>query len=91
MPDPAAIRLAQQLAGDEDRLASPTPPTPCPVCGEELNGALSVHGLALPKPGDATLCVYCTSWAIYQKDMTLRPATAAEQAAIKEEMEGWTV
>lgn len=52
--------------------------TVCPTCDAQLDEAASVDGDFIPKPGDYTICVYCASYLIYKKNMSLRELTAIE-------------
>lgn len=49
--------------------------TYCPICGHKLDRATCVSRdgeSADPKPGDATVCIDCAGWLIFNKDLSLR-------------------
>jgi hypothetical protein len=54
--------------------------TPCPACGEELDGATEVtnDGRAVPRPGDLSMCWYCGAILTFDDDTMLRLATDAD-------------
>jgi hypothetical protein len=54
------------------------PPSPCPSCGQVLDGAGDPWGLHRPKPGDFTVCIYCGAGLRYDRQMQLKVATDAE-------------
>jgi len=49
-----------------------------------LDGA---SGNGTPKEGDISICAYCESFAFYNKDLTLRPATLKETEDLLKEDE----
>lgn len=50
----------------------------CPACLHQLDGATSTFGDHVPSPGDATVCLYCSTVSIFQTDLTLRQARRAD-------------
>jgi len=51
--------------------------SPCPRCGTALDGIIAIDPVTRgPRPGDATICVYCACWAVFDKDLALQPAPA---------------
>ena len=51
----------------------------CLVCGELLDGATATDdGPDTPRPGDLSVCFYCSNIAVFESDLSLRPATAEE-------------
>jgi len=59
-------------------------PSPCPGCGEILNGASFVgEGAdASPNPGDITVCIGCGEIIAFADDLTLRGLTDEEMIEI---------
>lgn len=55
-------------------------PLVCPKCGVEMDvtAGLSTEGKVSPKPGDATLCVYCATYLCFMPGMVLRYLTDQE-------------
>ena len=47
-------------------------PSPCPVCGRVLDAASMVGGEGRPKPGDFTVCMYCSSILRFDGNLSLR-------------------
>jgi len=43
----------------------------CPNCSRELDGATDPFGDAVPKEGDATVCIYCKTILVFGKDLKL--------------------
>lgn len=54
----------------------------CPQCGAILGAATSNRGKS-PSPGDATVCVNCTSVLILTDDLSVRKPTDMELATIE--------
>jgi hypothetical protein len=55
----------------------------CPWCGHSHELATSIHGDAVPEPGDITLCMSCGEWSIFSDSAgTLRKPTDAEFSEI---------
>jgi hypothetical protein len=53
----------------------------CPACQTRLNMATYPRsGNAVPKPGDVTVCVYCTMVCWFNTDLTVRALTPTELA-----------
>ena len=46
-------------------------PCPCPHCGKVLDAASPADGAASPSPGDATLCIYCGEWCVFNDELKL--------------------
>jgi hypothetical protein len=59
-------------------------PSPCPGCGEVLDGASGLNTDNLPTPGAATICVYCGSPLLFDEGLQLRKPTAEELAELME-------
>lgn len=57
------------------KLEAKTGASPCPACGEHLDGA-STPGNHKPVPGDFTMCAYCTSFLTW--DDAYRQVLAVE-------------
>ncbi len=53
-------------------------PDRCPACGLAIDAASNTWNNRKPKPGDATMCIQCGAWAIFDPHMKLRPPTLAE-------------
>src|ERR1041384_8244872 len=55
-------------------------PLICPKCGVEIDATsgASIEGAVTPRPGDATMCVYCTSFLCFMPGMVLRFLIAEE-------------
>jgi len=47
----------------------------CPLCFKLIDAATNIETKRAPEPGDVTICVYCSSWLIFNDDMTLRAAS----------------
>jgi hypothetical protein len=55
----------------------------CSSCGNKLNAATFVGpDDPPPRPGDASLCLYCGHLSVYGDDLILRPLTSAEMYAV---------
>jgi hypothetical protein len=55
-------------------------PVTCPRCLMRMDGLTHIGpGMALPDPGDVTLCAYCEALLVYTDDGTVRLATEDEQ------------
>lgn len=54
--------------------------TVCPDCKNLLSAATNIGSdeSIQPKPNDLTICVYCASILIYNKDFSLRRATDSD-------------
>lgn len=51
----------------------------CPVCGAYINAATASDGTcAEPSPGDVSVCSTCTSYLIFNDDLTSRELTVDE-------------
>jgi hypothetical protein len=48
------------------------PPSPCPGCGTEMDGAT---GPGSPQPGDLAICVRCLHISAYGWDLALNSVT----------------
>jgi hypothetical protein len=57
----------------------------CPGCGAKLDGATNVDDGGEPKPGDVTVCMYCSMGLIFETDK-LRRLTLAEESRLPREM-----
>lgn len=44
----------------------------CPQCGTVLDGATSLEGKFIPKPGDVTVCAYCATFLKFDELVMLR-------------------
>jgi hypothetical protein len=58
------------------------PPSDCPLCGTEADGALATTGLRGPEEGDAFLCSACGTWGIFTATLARRFPTSDEAEAI---------
>lgn len=56
----------------------------CPVCLHLIDAATGIVEAALPKPGDLTVCAYCTS--ILEFDSELRPQHVSATALAELDM-----
>ena len=67
---------------DDESWITQHPGTKCPVCGFVLNasGNPLLYGGDPPKEGDITICLQCGQPFEYQKDLRLKPMTAADIA-----------
>jgi hypothetical protein len=59
----------------------------CPACGRELNATTDPFSDYTPKPGNYTICIYCTHIMIFGKDLSVRELTKEEAAKIKSDHE----
>ena len=50
----------------------------CPNCGKTLSGWSALEKGTSPKEGDFSLCVYCSSFLVFNTDLTLRLAEEDE-------------
>lgn len=68
-------------------------PAACPACGELLDAATGVAFGARtgpsPKPGNVTICAYCTTALVFTDVMTLRLARPEDLAGLTEETRAW--
>lgn len=69
--------LERAISGTGIIETSQTPPTVCPGCGKVLSAATARN--AVPKPGDFSVCVYCTAVLRFNPDLTLRTTTLEER------------
>lgn len=46
-------------------------PCPCPHCGKVLDAATPADGVGAPSPGDATLCIDCGEWCVFNDELKL--------------------
>lgn len=66
----------------------------CPQCRYKLDGSTLIEGgnPALPKPGDASLCINCGQVLTYETDCHLRKATTTDIGELmRGNPEGWAV
>lgn len=55
-------------------------PITCPRCLTRMDGLTHIGGsMALPDPGDFTICAYCGTMLVYADDLSVREATGDEQ------------
>jgi hypothetical protein len=59
--------------------------SPCPTCGKGLDAASSAKGHT-PRPGDASVCIYCSTALVFAEDLTLRAMTDDELEALPTEV-----
>lgn len=57
---------------------------PCPHCGKDNIEQLG-NKPGGPKPGDASLCVYCAAWGIFDEELNLRKPTEAEATKLADD------
>ena len=55
----------------------------CPVCGVELNSARCVDGNDKPKQYDLSVCGFCTTVMVFDKDIKARVITDVELEILK--------
>lgn len=70
------MNILKQLinGGNDTRYTMPT--TECPSCHRRLNDAGDPNRPEImPKPGDFTICVYCTDIFRYSEEFQLMPLT----------------
>lgn len=63
----------------------------CPKCKAKADGFTSTEGIAIPKDGDWSVCMYCQSLNVYVKtgdQYSLRLATDAEVEELKKQHPG---
>jgi hypothetical protein len=56
------------------------PSSPCRSCGREMSGATDSHDPdqpVLPKPGEISICLYCSHVSEYGPDLKLVPLSDA--------------
>lgn len=66
-----------------------TPETNCPKCGRLLSACSGINKI-FPMPEDVTICKYCQSILIFNKDMTARLPSQVELEEIQEDKEFWS-
>lgn len=54
-----------------------TKPSTCPHCQKFLSAASSLTDHE-PRPGDATVCIHCIKFCIFQDDLSVRLPTSEE-------------
>lgn len=59
------------------------PVSTCPHCHIEMTGAMNVSADDAPSPGDATICLYCGGWSIFDDELRMRLPSEQEFAEIK--------
>ena len=64
------------------------PDSPCPTCKRILNRA-SAEKMAIPEPGDVTLCFRCGEILIFADNMHLRLPTQVELWGLEAQPETW--
>lgn len=57
------------------------PGTSCPSCSKRLEVATGI-GVAKPKPGNVTVCLYCGHVLVFGEGLTLREPTSKEMHQI---------
>ncbi len=73
----------QRMAREATKVMNYTnPEARCPACLTTLSGAKDPEGTATPKPGDGSVCVYCTAALIFNSDLTLRVMRPDEYEAL---------
>lgn len=58
----------------------------CPHCKKQLDAASSVKGDHVPRVGDLTVCIDCTTVLTWEVGMVLRPITDDELRKLPEEV-----
>lgn len=58
----------------------------CPACKSKLDGATGTEAGATPKPGDLSVCCYCTVVLEFNTDLTVRqaPQSVLDSLSIEE-------
>ena len=61
--------------------------TTCPVCHHRINGARAIEPgkSIIPRKGDLTMCIYCTTFLSYIDGYQLREMTDEEVADLPHE------
>ena len=54
----------------------------CSQCGLKLDAATNARGKKKPRPGDASVCLYCGHLMIFNDEMRLRELTGKEMYQI---------
>jgi hypothetical protein len=58
----------------------------CPHCGAKLDAAtFAGKGEHTAKPGDWSICIYCTQMLVFDGDMTLRKPAEGEFETLRKE------
>lgn len=57
-------------------------PHQCAHCRTMLDAASNPFDTGMPEPGDATLCIYCGEWNIFERHDRLRRPTNHEMVDI---------
>lgn len=58
---------------------------PCPSCGVVLDGATPVEGVASPRAGDLTVCLYCGAPLAFTEGLGLRLVPLEELRGLNSE------
>lgn len=58
--------------------------SPCPTCGEYLDGATSLENRPPPKPKDLSVCFYCAELLEFDEDLTLVSLSEDKLSYLKE-------
>lgn len=54
----------------------------CPACFRRVDGATDPLNNSTPKPGDVSVCGYCTALCVFNDDLTVRALHADEFEAL---------
>lgn len=63
-------RTKQSMQIGKERSPDRVPDSPCGHCGKVLEGASS--GVRTARPGDVSVCIYCSGANLFGEDMQLR-------------------
>jgi len=64
----------------------------CPKCGHPVEINTSTTGThEIPKKGDISICVYCSSICVYNEDLTIHLATQEEINEFKKDSDLWNL
>lgn len=50
----------------------------CPHCGELVDAATPLGDTPMPKPGDVSICAYCTGYGFFNADLSMRKMSDEE-------------
>ena len=58
------------------------PAATCPTCGMKLTAASAVEGAHAPRPGDPTVCGYCSVALVFTEGLLVRRMTDVDRLAL---------
>lgn len=65
--------------------------TLCPACLHKLDAGTSASGQGTPRPGSASVCLYCGELLIYRTGLKLELPTDAELVQWRRDKDRWSL